>query len=147
MKLILRTALQRYFVASNLANGTQAEYRSTLNKWEEWNAKIQINKLGRREIAEFLDHVYASAKEKEGTNPGRTSNKAIEQLRAVMSWAWDQEIIESLSRFPKLRKQRDVAGRHYRYRHTRISWDYQTEAERSSTRSDQFLRAQLLQLA
>ena len=113
MKLTLRNTVHRYFAASNLANGTQAEYRSTLNKWEEWNAKIQINKLGRREIAEFLDHVYASAKEKEGTNPGRTSNKAREQLRGVMSWAWDQEIIESLPRFPKLRKQRDVAGRHY----------------------------------
>lgn len=76
MKLTLRNTLQRYFAASNLANGTQAEYRSTLNKWEDWNAKIQINKLGRREIAEFLDHVYALAKDGEGTNPGRTSNKA-----------------------------------------------------------------------
>ena len=113
MKLTLRNTVHRYFAASNLANGTQAEYRSTLNKWEESNAKIPISKLGRREIAEFLDHVYASAKEKEGTNPGRTSNKAREQLRAVMSWAWDQEIIDSLPRFPKLRKQRDVAGRHY----------------------------------
>ena len=91
MKLTLRNTLHRYFAASNLANGTQAEYRSTLNKWEEWNAKIPISKLGRREIAEFLDHVYASAKEKEGTNPGRTSNKSREQLRAVMSWAWGRK--------------------------------------------------------
>lgn len=40
-------------------------------------------------------------------------NKAREQIRAVMSWAWEQEIINSLPRFPKSRKQRDVAGRHY----------------------------------
>ena len=113
MKLTLRKVLQRYFLASNLANGTKAEYRSTLNKWEEWNAKIPIDKLGRREIAAFLDHVYAAAKEKEGTNPGRASNKAREQICAVMSWAWDQEIIDTLPRFPKLRKQRYVAGRHY----------------------------------
>jgi hypothetical protein len=33
--------------------------------------------------------------------------------RAVISWAWDQELIEALPRFPKPKPQRDVAGRHY----------------------------------
>ena len=49
----------------------------------------------------------------EGSNPGRTANKARENLRAVMSWAWEQDILETLPRFPKPKKQRDVAGRHY----------------------------------
>ena len=49
----------------------------------------------------------------EGTNPGRTANKAREHLRAVLSWAWEQELIESPPRFPGPRDQRDVAGRHY----------------------------------
>jgi hypothetical protein len=53
------------------------------------------------------------AQEDNGKNPGRTGNKAREQLRAVMSWAWEQELIESLPRFPKARNQLDVAGRHY----------------------------------
>ena len=35
------------------------------------------------------------------------------QLRAVLSWAWERDLIESLPRFPKPRPQRDVAGRHY----------------------------------
>jgi len=49
----------------------------------------------------------------EGTNPGRTANKAREHLRAILSWAWEQELIELPPRFPGPRGQRDVAGRHY----------------------------------
>ncbi len=49
----------------------------------------------------------------EGTNPGRTANKAREHFRAVVAWAWEQDLIDSLPRFPKPRPQRDVAGRHY----------------------------------
>ena len=113
MPLTLRKTLDRYFRNCDLSNGTQAEYRSTLNKWENWKSDIPINQLGRKEIAEFLDLVFVNATAKDGKNPGRTANKAREQLRAVMSWAWEQEIIDSLPRFPKSRKQRDVAGRHY----------------------------------
>lgn len=47
------------------------------------------------------------------TNAGRTVNKAREHLRAVLSWAWEQEVIDTLPRFPKPWEQRDVAGRHY----------------------------------
>jgi hypothetical protein len=43
----------------------------------------------------------------------RTSNKARDHLKAVISWAWEQDLIESLPRFPKPKPQRDVAGRHY----------------------------------
>jgi len=32
---------------------------------------------------------------REGTNPGRTANKAREHLRAVLSWAWEQEWIDT----------------------------------------------------
>jgi hypothetical protein len=48
-----------------------------------------------------------------GTNPGRTANKAREHLRAVLSWAWEQELIETPPRFPGPREQSDVGGRHY----------------------------------
>lgn len=30
-----------------------------------------------------------------------------------MSWAWEQDLVDSLSRFPKVKPQRDVAGRYY----------------------------------
>jgi len=36
-----------------------------------------------------------------------------EQIRAILYWAWEQELIETLPRFPAPRDQRDVAGRHY----------------------------------
>ena len=49
----------------------------------------------------------------EGTNPGRTANKAREHLRAVVAWAWEQDVIDALPRFPKRSPQRDVAGRYY----------------------------------
>jgi integrase len=31
----------------------------------------------------------------------------------VVSWAWDQELIDAPPRFPKPKQQRDIAGRHY----------------------------------
>ena len=31
----------------------------------------------------------------------------------VMSWAWEQDLLKTLPRFPKVKPQRDVAGRHY----------------------------------
>ena len=104
MTLTLRKTRCRYLINCNLSNGTQAEYRSTLNKWESWNSDIPIDQLGRKEIAEFPDHVFVTATEKKGKNPGRTANKAREQLRAVMSWAWEKELIDALPRFPKSKK-------------------------------------------
>lgn len=72
-----------------------------------------MERLGRKEIRDFLDWVYERAVTQEGTNPGRTANKAREHLRAVISWAWEQDLIEVPPRFPKPRPQRDVAGRRY----------------------------------
>ena len=69
--------------------------------------------LSRKEIREFLDWVHERAVRDEGTNPGRTANKARGHLRAVLSWAWEQELIEAPPRFPGPRDQRGVAGRHY----------------------------------
>ena len=76
-------------------------------------AECRSSGLAGKEIREFLDWVYDRAVADEGTNPGRTANKAREHLRAVVSWAWEQDLIDSLPRFPKPRPQRDVAGRHY----------------------------------
>ena len=72
-----------------------------------------MDKLGRKEIREFLDWVHADAASQQGTNLGRTSNKVRSHLRAVFSWVWEQDIVESLPRFPKLKPQRDVVGQYY----------------------------------
>jgi integrase len=113
MPTTLKAAVTKYLRAGNPARGTRAEYHTTLAKWKEWGGGVPVEKLDRKEIRGFLDWVYEKAVTDQGTNPGRTANKAREHLRAVLSWAWEQDIIETLPRFPKPREQRDVAGRHY----------------------------------
>jgi hypothetical protein len=110
MPTTLNAAIESYLRAKNLSRGTRNEYRSTLRKWEAWGAVAPIEELQRKNIREFLDWVHERAIAQEGTNPGRTANKAREHLRAVLSWAWEQELIGTLPRFPIPREQRDVAG-------------------------------------
>ena len=109
----LKTAVTNYLRSGNPARGTRTEYQITLRKWQQWNRQVPLEQLGCKEIRDFLDWVYERAVAEEGTNPGRTTNKAREQLSSVIGWAWDQEFIDSLHRFPKRRQQWDVAGRHY----------------------------------
>jgi integrase len=113
MPTTLKTAVANYLRSRCPARGTRAEYHTTLRKWNEWGGGVSIERLGRKEIREFLDWVHERAVAQEGTNPGRTANKAREHLRAVISWAWEQDLIESPPRFPKPKVHRDVAGRHY----------------------------------
>ncbi len=113
MQTTLSAAVESYLRAKNLSRGTRNEYFSTLRKWTQWGGRVPIEDLRRKDIREFLDWVYERAVANEGSNPGRTANKAREHLRAVISWTWEQELIDSPPRFPKPREQRDVAGRHY----------------------------------
>jgi integrase len=113
MPTTLRTAVGKYLGAGDPARGTRDEYHTTLRKWQKWGGGVPIEKLGRKEISRFLNWVFERAVFEDGMNPGRTANKAREHLRAVISWAWEQELIEFPPRFPKPKPQRDVAGRHY----------------------------------
>ncbi len=113
MSTNLETAVDCYLRARRLSGGTRDLYCTTLTKWTEWGGGVPIETLRRQDLRDFLDWVHERAVEKEGMNPGRTANKARENLRAVMSWAWEQDMIEALPRFPKPKKQREVAGRHY----------------------------------
>jgi integrase len=113
MRTTLLAAAESYFKSKLISRGTRNEYRSTLRKWSRWNQDVPIQCLQRKQIREFLDWVYERAVSDDGTNPGRTTNKAREHLRAILSWAWEQELIDAPPRFPQPRQQRDVAGRHY----------------------------------
>jgi integrase len=113
MSKSLESAVAGYLKARSLSPATGVEYQSTLSKWKEWNKEVPIESMGRSEVREFLDWVYDRATESKGGNPGRTANKCREHLRAVLSWAWEQELIDTLPKFPQTKKQRDVAGRHY----------------------------------
>jgi integrase len=113
MPTTFETATECYFRTHNLAVGTRDEYATTLRKWKQWGNGIPIERLRRQDIRDFLEWVHERAVHRDGTNPGRTANKARANLRAVMSWAWERDLLETLPRFPKPMKQRDVAGRHY----------------------------------
>lgn len=113
MPTSLESAVATYLRCGNPAQRTREDYSTTLRKWERWGECVSLGELGRTEIREFLDWVYTDAASRDGRNPGRTANKVRSHLRAVMSWAWEQDLVNSLPRFPKVKPQRDVAGRHY----------------------------------
>lgn len=113
MVTTFKTALKKYLRAGSPAHGTIAEYQTTLTKWKEWGGCVPLERRRRTEIREFLDWVFERAVAEHGKNPGRTANKVREHLRAVTSWACEQDLIGALPRFPKPRPQRDVACRHY----------------------------------
>ena len=113
MQTTFHAVVQAYLKAKNLSRGTRNEYFSTIKKWEQFGTDMPIEEWRRKNLREFLDWVYERAVADGGTNPGRTTNKAREHLKAVISWAWEQELIESPPRFPNPRTQRDIAGRHY----------------------------------
>jgi site-specific recombinase XerD len=112
MSISLERVAKKYLVAKKLSAGTSKEYRSTVTKWLAWGQGVDIDQMERYHIRDFLDWVYDKASNDGGLNAGRTANKARENLRAIMSWAWEQDYVEKLPRFPKPKPQRDVAGRH-----------------------------------
>ena len=69
-------AVEGYLRGRKLSGRTQDEYVTTLKKWKEWGGGVSIEYLGRQNIRSFLDWVYERAVTEEGTNPGRTANKA-----------------------------------------------------------------------
>ncbi len=100
MSIPFQVAVDSYLRAKTLSRGTRNEYRSTVRKWEQWGDGPPIEQLQHKQVREFLDWVHEYAVAQDGTNPGRTANKAREHLRAVLSWAWEQEIIDSRPGFP-----------------------------------------------
>src|ERR1051326_1353107 len=113
MSTTLKTAVESYLRAKTLSRGTRNEYFCTLRKWERWGLGPPMEELQHKQIREFLDWVHQRALAQDGKNPGRTANKAREHPRPVISWVWEQELIDTFPRFPKPWEQRDVAGRHY----------------------------------
>lgn len=103
----------KYLATKKLSSGTCKEYRSTVTKWTVWGKGVDVDQIGRVHLRDFLDWVHAKAGADGGSNAGRTANKARENLRAILSWAWEQDYLEKLPRFPAPKPQRDIAGRHY----------------------------------
>ena len=113
MPTTLESVVTKYLRSGSPAQRTREEYATTLRKWSRWSGAVPIERLGRKEIREFLDWVHDDAASREGSNPGRTTNKVRSHLRAALSWAWEQDLLDALPRFPRHKPQRDVAGKHY----------------------------------
>lgn len=113
MPTTLESVVTKYLRSGSPAQRTREEYATTLRKLSRWGGEASLEHLGRKEIREFLDWVHEDAVSREATNPGRIANKARSHLRAVLSWAWEHDLVDALPRFPRLKPQRDVAGRHY----------------------------------
>ncbi len=113
MPTTLESVVTKYLRSGSPAQRTREEYSTTLRKWSRWSGVLPLESLGRKEIREFLDWVHEDATSREGSNPGRTTNKVRSHLRAALSWAWEHDLLEALPRFPRLKPQRDIAGKHY----------------------------------
>ena len=113
MSISLESVSAKYLTAKKLSGGTRKEYKSTVTKWTTWGNGVDVGEITRSHIRDFLDWVHEKAEQDGGSNPGRTANKARENLRAIMSWAWEHDYVAKLPAFPKPKPQRDVAGRHY----------------------------------
>ncbi|MEZ6063352.1 MAG: hypothetical protein R3C19_23650 [Planctomycetaceae bacterium] len=109
----LESAVAKYLRSGNPAQRTREEYATTLRKWARWGEGVPLDQLSRSKLRDFFNWAYDDAATRDGRNPGRTANKVRAHLRAVMSWAWEQDLVDALPRFPKEKPQRDVAGRHY----------------------------------
>ena len=83
----LQSAINQYLRVNIRASTTRKEYQTTLKKWTELGNGVPIEQLGRREVREFLDWVHERAISDEGTNPGRTANKARDHLHTNIAWA------------------------------------------------------------
>ena len=77
MPINLETTVESYLRHKELSRGTRKEYEATLRKWKLWSRNEPLVELNRKTVRDFLDWVYEKAVEEDGTNPGRTANKAV----------------------------------------------------------------------
>jgi len=75
MPTTLESIVTKYLRSGSPAQRTREEYATTLRKWSRWGAAVPLERLGRKEIREFLDWVHEVAASRQGSNPGRTANK------------------------------------------------------------------------
>lgn len=85
MSTTLESVITKYLRSGSPAQRTRVEYNTTLRKWSRWSGAVPLESLGRKEIREFLDWVYEDAASREGSTPGRTTNKVRSHLRAALS--------------------------------------------------------------
>ncbi len=111
MSISLEKLAEKYLTSRRLSARTKRGYRSTVAKWLAWGKSVDVDQIEKRHIREFVDWVHEKATSDGGSNAGRTANKARENLRSLLSWAWEQEYVEKLPSFPEAMRQRDMSER------------------------------------
>lgn len=91
MSISLENVAVKYLAARKLSCGTCKEYRDTVAKWVTWGKGVDVDQIGRNHLRDFLNWVHEKTTTDGGSNAGRTANKARENLRAILSWAWEQD--------------------------------------------------------
>jgi hypothetical protein len=54
MSISLEKVAEKYLVAKKLSAGTRKEYRSTVTKWLSWGQGVDVDRIERRHIRDFL---------------------------------------------------------------------------------------------
>ena len=85
MSISFESVSVKYLAAKKLSGGTRKEYKSTITKWTAWGSGVVVDEINLSHIRDFLDWVHEKAAQDGGSNPGRTANKARENLRAISS--------------------------------------------------------------
>lgn len=55
MPTTLESVVTKYLRSGSPAQRTREEYATTLRKWERWSGAVPLERLGRKEICDFLD--------------------------------------------------------------------------------------------
>jgi hypothetical protein len=61
MPTTLESVVTKYLRSGSPAQRTREEYATTLRKWSRWGGAVPLERLGRKEIREFLDWVHEDA--------------------------------------------------------------------------------------
>ena len=117
--LTFEEARRRYLDATGASRSTRAEYQTSGRKWAEWLnvhrscTPMHIRAIDAELLEKWLAWVYSEAQTSGDANPGRTTNKARSNMRAVLNWAAKRRLISSVPVFPDEREQREVAGTYF----------------------------------
>ena len=91
MPTTLETAVAEYLRSGNPAQRTREEYSTTLRKWARWGGGVPLDRLGRKELREFLDWVYERAGQIKLSDPEQHA-QVIDAHRAARDF-W-QELVD-----------------------------------------------------
>ena len=65
MPTTLDLVVTKYLRSGNPAQRTREEYSTTLRKWSRRSGAVPLERLGRKEIRDFLDWVYEDAESRQ----------------------------------------------------------------------------------